>query len=170
MGAQVRRVREITEQLGDNRRAATEFFAPHGGRERYTLPAPRSSILATRGGDGCTRRGSNPSLSATGSNTTLVGFAGMPAGATPLSFVGMLFVSIVCLSVGCTPTAGSPSHPARGPATPGIAIASPKVNAICASFATGANKPHRTTADGLQISDVDTGSGTGPRSGDLLTV
>ena len=94
----------------------------------------------------------------------------MPAGATPLSFVGMLFVSIVCLSVGCTPTAGSPSHPARGPATPGIAIASPKVNASWASFATGADKPHRTTPDGLQISDVETGSGTVARTGDLLTV
>src|SRR5438445_10505336 len=82
----------------------------------------------------------------------------------------MLFVSIVCLSVACTPTAGSPSHPARGAATPGIAIASPKVNASWASFATGADKPHRTTADGLQISDVETGSGTVARTGDLLTV
>jgi len=94
----------------------------------------------------------------------------MPAGATSLSFVGVALVSAVCLSVACAPAAGTPSHPPRSAATPGIAIASPKVSASWASFATGADKPHRTTAGGLQISDVDSGSGTVARTGDLLTV
>ena len=90
----------------------------------------------------------------------------MPAGAHPLSLVGVVLLFTVSLGVSCTP---ADSHHARSSATPGVAIASPRVIAMWASFATGADKPHKTMADGLQISDVETGNGTVARTGDLLT-
>lgn len=55
-------------------------------------------------------------------------------------------------------------------ATSALAIASPKLTATWASFTTGADRQHVTMADGVQITDIVTGTGTSARAGDLLTV
>jgi len=55
-------------------------------------------------------------------------------------------------------------------ATPAIAIASPKLTAMWASFTTGADQQHVTMADGLRVTDIVAGSGTSARAGDVLTV
>lgn len=94
----------------------------------------------------------------------------MRAGAPRLSFVGVAIVSAVSLAVSCTPSTGSSPHHAPSSATPDVAIASPRVLATWASFATGGDQPHSTAGDGLEISDVDTGSGKVAQKGDLLTV
>ena len=94
----------------------------------------------------------------------------MRAGAPGLSLVGVAIMSAVYLGVSCTPSAGSSPHHARSSATPGVAIATPRVVATWASFATGADKPRSTAGDGLEISDVDMGNGKVAQKGDLLTV
>jgi FKBP-type peptidyl-prolyl cis-trans isomerase len=94
----------------------------------------------------------------------------MRAGAPRLSVVGVAIVSAAALGVSCTPSNGSSPHHASSSATPAIAIASPAVVATWASFATGADKPHSTAADGLVITDVDSGTGKVAQKGDLLTV
>src|SRR2546421_3097915 len=94
----------------------------------------------------------------------------MPAGSRASTIVSIVLVLAVGLAASCTPAGGSSSHQTRSSATPGIAIASPKLNATWASFTTGGEKPHRTMSDGLQITDVDTGDGTVAGAGDVLTV
>ncbi len=84
--------------------------------------------------------------------------------------VGIVGISAISLIASYAAAAGISSRPAQRSPMPGIAIASPKVTATWASFTTGTDKPHRATADGLQITDVDTGSGAEVRSGDVLTV
>ena len=85
------------------------------------------------------------------------------------TFVGLGIVSVVSLSASFASAASAIQSPKSSPAS-SVAIASPKVKATWASFQLGADKPHRTLSDGLQIADVVVGSGPAARSGDILTV
>ena len=54
--------------------------------------------------------------------------------------------------------------------SPQLPLATPKLTATWASFATGSDQIATTLNDGLQISDVQIGTGTVARAGDALTV
>lgn len=63
-------------------------------------------------------------------------------------------------------------EPAYRKVVPSLAavVASPRAIANWATFTTGADQPHQTLADGLQITDVGTGGGAFAHTRDLLTV
>ena len=79
----------------------------------------------------------------------------------------MLGAALLAASAACDTSNRAVS---KTSATPSIEIASPTVEATWASFTTGADKQHRTLEDGLQVTDVESGSGTVARSKDMLTV
>lgn len=54
--------------------------------------------------------------------------------------------------------------------SPEVPLATPNLTATWASFATGSNLAPTTLADGLQITDVQVGTGTLARTGDVLSV
>ena len=86
------------------------------------------------------------------------------------SAIGLLLVFTISM-VAAFASAGLVIREASSNSTTGgIEIASPKVNATWASFTTGSNKTARMMADGLQITDVDVGTGPVARTGELLTV
>lgn len=79
----------------------------------------------------------------------------------PVTF-GLLIVSMACT--------GSGGNNAQRTPQATVAVASPTVVATWASFKMGAENPHKTLADGLQITDVETAGGPSAQKNDLLTV
>lgn len=86
------------------------------------------------------------------------------------TFIGLAVVSIFSLAISTASAARFVSLPASRSEPSRIPVASPTVLATWASFTTGAAKPHQTSADGLQITDVETGTGRAAHPGDVLTV
>src|SRR5262249_25652132 len=84
--------------------------------------------------------------------------------------VGLVVISLVSLAVSGVSAARFFVQPVTTSKTSPIPVASPGVVATWASFKTGTDKPHHTFADGLEITDVERGIGTGAKRGDVLTV
>jgi len=84
--------------------------------------------------------------------------------------IGLVVVSILSLAISTGSAARFVSQPASRSESSRIPVASPAVLATWASFTTGASKLHQTLADGLQITDVETGTGKTAHRGDVLTV
>ena len=84
--------------------------------------------------------------------------------------IGVVLISCVSLIASYAAAGATRTGPARTSATPSIAVASPKVKATWASFTTGSYATPRTTADGVQTTDVEIGSGTVARANSVLTV
>jgi hypothetical protein len=75
--------------------------------------------------------------------------------------------ALLCATAACE----NPGHGTAQPSsTPTLAVASPPVIADWAKFTLGADLPHQTMADGLEITDIEIGSHSVARSHDLVTI
>ncbi len=84
--------------------------------------------------------------------------------------IGLVVVSILSLAVSTASAARFVSQPASRSEATRIPVVSPAVLATWALFTTGAAKSHQTLADGVQITDVEAGTGRTVHAGDVLTV
>ncbi|HKW59665.1 MAG TPA: FKBP-type peptidyl-prolyl cis-trans isomerase [Candidatus Dormibacteraeota bacterium] len=104
----------------------------------------------------------------------LIGLLAWLPGSQPMrrrwTTVGLVVISLVSVALSGVSAARFFVQPVTTSKTSLIPVASPAVVATRASFTTGADKPHQTLADGLEITDVEPGAGTGAKPGDVLTV
>ena len=70
-------------------------------------------------------------------------------------------------AMACTTLGQGAAHPSP---TPSFVVTSPAPLSRWATFNLGADRPHNTLADGLQVTDVNTGSPTTARAQDEITV
>lgn len=105
----------------------------------------------------------------------LVGLlAWLPGGGQPdrrrWTAAGLVTISLVSVAISSVSAGRFFVQPVATSKTSPIPVASPALVATWASFKTGTDKPHQTLVDGLQITDVEPGTGSGAKRGDVLTV